>query len=679
MSESNSSSNPTTSGGSNSNESSHPNPSTMGDSQQSSLPQASWSSTSSSTHLGAHRQHSAGTTNSNYQNPRFHHAQNLPPYPGIPPAIDVQPPPIYYGPPSRQPSHSTGTSSANSSVSTSVFMHGPPTPHPHERINALESRLSSMERSMHNNVNNMQHLIQSNHQQILQMLTSIHQPTPPPPVPNSAVPSSVAGPPAARPLFQSPTVPPNHNVPQSTSVPSPVPSTASPQRQYTAPPPTSITPQIAHQAPKLKLEVLTTAMKDDHQRYESWRRGTMQKIIINPTTMTAVNPSTQTIEPTISHRTKMIIYDALEDALKPTAISTYLSTSQEIQTDVHSLLEALDSRYGKSSKTSISRLQSKSKFYNIGKRNNEKMETFFDRFKAAQEKAKCQNMDQQEVATHYLSALGDNTFTQIILDINDGIRDNWWKHGLEKTHKKAVEHLESLRNPRIHNPNNIRHYGRGNTTGTGNQNQNGNNRNQDNGNAPDRDSGDPPPMGYKAQLKEWFPTTPTKAKLLAKSKELNYKCNRHTHYRNPHSILQCNSYTTAAKSLGWEETWKAAKEQDQRQQDGNTGNTQQDAGPRVHRVTFDTTAQASDETNDQQSSENNNSTNNRVNAYTCANSRSNRLDIPPPTVTPTDPAISTTLTKKNSPDTMTKCPKQPTPHQTPPPPTVPPRPKKPSA
>ena len=83
------------------------------------------------------------------------------------------------------------------------------------------------------------------------------------------------------------------------------------------------------------------------------------------------------------------------------------------------------------------------------------METFFDRFKAAQEKAKCQNMDQKELATHYLSALGDNTFTQIILDINDGIQDKWWKHGLEKTHKKAVEHLESLKNPQIHNPNDI--------------------------------------------------------------------------------------------------------------------------------------------------------------------------------------------------------------------------------
>ena len=114
---------------------------------------------------------------------------------------------------------------------------------------------------------------------------------------------------------------------------------------------------------------------------------------------------------------------------------------QEIKTDIHSLTAALDGRYGMSSKTSISRLQSKSKFYNICKRNNEKMEAFFECFKAAQDKAKCQQMDQQELATHYLSALGDNTFTQIILDINDGIRDKWWKHGLEKTHKKAVEHL----------------------------------------------------------------------------------------------------------------------------------------------------------------------------------------------------------------------------------------------
>ena len=47
------------------------------------------------------------------------------------------------------------------------------------------------------------------------------------------------------------------------------------------------------------------------------------------------------------------------------------------------------------------------------------MEAFFEQFKSAQDKAKCQNMDQQELATHYLSALGDNTFTQIILDIHN--------------------------------------------------------------------------------------------------------------------------------------------------------------------------------------------------------------------------------------------------------------------
>ena len=149
----------------------------------------------------------------------------------------------------------------------------------------------------------------------------------------------------------------------------------------------------------------------------------MRKIIINTTTMMAVNPTTQTIEPTITNRTKMIIYSALEEALKPTAISTYLSTSQEIQTDLYALFEALNGRYGKSSKASISRLQSKSKFYNIDKRNNEKMEAFFEQFKAAQDKAKYQHMEEQELTTHHHSTLRDNNFTQIILHINDSIQD----------------------------------------------------------------------------------------------------------------------------------------------------------------------------------------------------------------------------------------------------------------
>ena len=285
-------------------------------------------------------------------------------------------------------------------------------------------------------------------------------------------------------------------------------------------------------------------------------------------------------------------------------------------------------------------MQSKSKFYNIGKRNNEKMETFFDRFKAAQEKAKCQNMDQQELATHYLSALGDNTFTQIILDINDGIRDKWWKHGLEKTHKKASEHLESLKNPRIHNPNDIRNYGRGNRPGSGNTNPNGNDRRQGNRDIPDRESGDNP-LGYKAQLKVWFPTTPTKAQLLAKSREMNHQCNRHTHYRNQHSILQCNSYTTAANSLGWEEVWKSAKDEEQQRE----GNTQQEEVTQVNRVTFDTTAPAADGSNNWQNStnsENNNSTNTRVNAYTPETSRIYRTKLDSNTMqTPTEsPSIA---------------------------------------
>ena len=175
-------------------------------------------------------------------------------------------------------------------------------------------------------------MIQSNHQQLLQMLTTMHQPAPMPqssqiPQPPVApVAEARPQPPATHQLFQPSLVPFNNQMPP----PPPVTSMASPLRQQAQPPPTIITSQITQTALKLKLEVLTAAMKDDHQHYELWHRGTMQKIIINPTTMTAINPSTQTIEPTITHRTKMIIYDVLEEALKPTAISTYLSTAQEM-------------------------------------------------------------------------------------------------------------------------------------------------------------------------------------------------------------------------------------------------------------------------------------------------------------------------------------------------------------
>ena len=363
----------------------------------------------------------------------------------------------------------------------------------------------------------------------------------------------------------------------------------------------------------------------------------MRKITINPSTMTAVNPSTQLIDQTIPHRMKLIIYDTLEEAIKPTAISTFLSMEQEIQTDVHSLFAALDSRYGKSSKTSISRLQSKSKFYNIGKRQNEKMKTFFERFKAAQIKGKCQNMDQQELATHYLSALGDNTFTQIILDINDGIRDQWWTTGLETTHKKASQHLESLKKPRIHNPNDIRYYGRGNGTGTGNTNPNTGNRGQ----GTEDSNAAPQQLGYKAQLKEWFPTTPTKAKLLAKSKSMHFKCNRHAHYTHQHSILQCNSYTTVANSLGWETVWKEAKDEEREQQ----GGTIRDGVPRANRVTIATPQSESDGTTNQQESTSrttNNPTNTRVNAYESVNSRVYRTTTTTPTP-PTAPRPQSTI------------------------------------
>ena len=80
-------------------------------------------------------------------------------------------------------------------------------------------------------------------------------------------------------------------------------------------------------------------------------------------------------------------------------------------------------------KTSITHLVNKAKFYNIGKRHNEKLEAFLEQFKATQDKAKCQNKLDKDLAVHYLSVLGDNAFTQIIIDISDGIRDNWWTLG----------------------------------------------------------------------------------------------------------------------------------------------------------------------------------------------------------------------------------------------------------
>ena len=68
------------------------------------------------------------------------------------------------------------------------------------------------------------------------------------------------------------------------------------------------------------------------------------------------------------------------------------------------------------------------------------MEAFLERFKTAWDKANC-NMPYEDLVIHYLSTLGDNVFTQILLDISDGMRDNWWKHGLETTHHNTVEHL----------------------------------------------------------------------------------------------------------------------------------------------------------------------------------------------------------------------------------------------
>lgn len=137
------------------------------------------------------------------------------------------------------------------------------------------------------------------------------------------------------------------------------------------------------------------------------------------------------------------------------------------------------------------------------------METFLERFKAAHNKAKC-NMPTKDLAIHYLSAIGDTAFTQIILDISDGIRDQWWVNGLD-THHKATSHLDALKNPRI-NPNDIGNYtrtpnggngrngngGAGNagTQGTaGNGNPNGKNNSESNQNSTDNG---PPTLGFKA-------------------------------------------------------------------------------------------------------------------------------------------------------------------------------------
>ena len=102
------------------------------------------------------------------------------------------------------------------------------------------------------------------------------------------------------------------------AVPSATPTTLVPAS------PAPIISQLVATKTKLKLEVLIiSAIKEDPQSYKSWRCSTFRKIAINHSTAAAVDMQARTLKNTVSdHAKRTIIHDALEEAIKPTKIST---------------------------------------------------------------------------------------------------------------------------------------------------------------------------------------------------------------------------------------------------------------------------------------------------------------------------------------------------------------------
>ena len=174
----------------------------------------------------------------------------------------------------------------------------------------------------------------------------------------------------------------------------------------------------------------------------------MCKIAINPNTATAINiTNNNMLNAEVPHVMRMIIFEALKETHKPTELTNLITTVQEEMIDIHSLFKQLHSRYGRSSEMKITTLQLEMEFI-AEKTLTELMEQFFERFKDSMKKVHS-NMDNKILATHYLSSPHDNWFSQIIVDIANHEKTQWYDQGIKMTHHKAIGHLIISRVPRV--------------------------------------------------------------------------------------------------------------------------------------------------------------------------------------------------------------------------------------
>ena len=73
------------------------------------------------------------------------------------------------------------------------------------------------------------------------------------------------------------------------------------------------------------------------------------------------------------------------------------------------------------------------------------MDAYFTRYKETVVKAKS-TMKGQQLAVHFLNSLENPLFNQIVYDVSDNIRTDWWENGIENTFHKAKKHINRTSN-----------------------------------------------------------------------------------------------------------------------------------------------------------------------------------------------------------------------------------------
>ena len=428
----------------------------------------------------------------------------------------------------QQPNSTTSSLGASQSA-----MHHPQTQG--QLLATLQDRLVYLEQNhgrLEHRVGALQQQGQTNHQQLVNMISNLQQP-------NLASTSPVA--PPIEPRAVSP-------VTHQTTGPEPIMSTVHLDESPTSPDHRS---ESRHY--ELKFDKL---IKDTSSEFEEWTISSKRKIYLNPLTRSALDGNMD-LKADMEYVVQVKIFDALITAIQPKKSSAYISKEKVIRSDAKALMDALTKRHGTKSKNALVHQQLQQDFESIKRGQREGYDKYLDRYIQLQEESAIVKLPLPSTI-HYLCSLQVEALAPIITELaeDNPTMNKWYENGLAHTHGLAMDRITVTKLVRKE------------------QDTNSKTKEVRETREPNTRTNTKDLTDFIKKLKEIFPKKPTAEQIVQKSKDLQ-NCPLHP---KGHSMIQCYHFRAAAVDLKWFNVWEQAielaeKERQEKRQNRNTNNT----------------------------------------------------------------------------------------------------------